>query len=449
MSPQSGVRRLPITPLAVAAALALLLAGDLLCVALWGRNIALAEDWEMVPAMTGHEPDLLGWVWSQNNEHRLPVQRLIYLGLLRATGDFRSGMIANQMLLASLSAVLAWTAAKARGRWRWSDILFPLALLHIGHWENLIWSWQIQFVWSVFVTGLLIVLVVRAPHWQLTGILAATVLLVLLPISGANGIVMAAAMAIWLAAQAIAQVRAGLVPGDRWAGAALLVSALLCFVVIGVYFIGYEKPEWSPPLASPVEFVRATAYYFSYALGPGSRRFLVPCFAFVVLFTAMGGALASYAAAFGPREGRLRAFGLTLFIAAGVALGAAIALARGALPVQLPDRYALFSVLNLLAAVFAWELYAAKRVGGLAQGALAAALLVLLPLNILAGFDWRNWYVSGMTKVEADIAAGASPAEMARRHYGFLKHWDEPGLHEAIGMLREKGIGPFVRLNRD
>ena len=93
----------------------LLLAMALTSVVLCARNIGLAEDWLMVPAMTGHQDNLLVWLWSQNNEHRLPVQRLIYLGLLRATGDFRSGMVLNQLLLVFLVFALVRAATLALG----------------------------------------------------------------------------------------------------------------------------------------------------------------------------------------------------------------------------------------------------------------------------------------------------------------------------------------------
>lgn len=52
-------------------------------VARFARNIPLSEDWLMVPALAGREPDFWGWVWSQNNEHRLPVPRLVYPGAAR------------------------------------------------------------------------------------------------------------------------------------------------------------------------------------------------------------------------------------------------------------------------------------------------------------------------------------------------------------------------------
>ncbi len=442
--------------LVVAGTTLLLLAVALGSVARWGYNIGLAEDWFMVPAMTGNEPDLAAWLWSQNNEHRLPVQRLIYLGLLWLTEDFRSGMVFSQLLLAGLGLALAWAAARARGRARWRDALFPLALLHLGHWENLIWGWQIQFVWSTVLAGLVLVLVARPEPLDLRAGLAASLLLVLLPLSGANGIVVAAAMAPWLAAHAAVRLGfdrigplrlapAGL-PADRRTGRLLLVGAILPYAAIAVYFIGYERPPWSPPLASPREFLSAAEVYFAYALGPGTRRLPLLLAAIAVLAFAVLGGLLALRAFFAPKrpEERLRAGGLVLFIGVGIFLGLAIALSRGAYEYRMPDRYALFAALPLLGAAFAWELYAPRRFGAAAVTALAIVLVALLPYNIRMGLEWRDWYRAGMAAVQADIAAGVPIPELAARHRPFLMHWTEDGLRERMRMLSQAGIGPFA-----
>lgn len=424
----------------------LLLATALASVAIWGRNIGMAEDWLMVPAMTGNQDNLLAWLWSQNNEHRLPVQRLIYLGLLRATADFRSGMVLSQLLLVFLVFALVRAATGALGgRIGWSAVLFPLALLHLGHWENLIWGWQFQFVWSVLLTGLLLAIVVAqsAPIGLQAG-LASALLLLLLPISGANGIVTAVAMTPWLAAQGVVRLVAEADENDRRMGIALIAAAMLSLVVTGLYFVGYVSPEWSPPLASPMQFLSAAETYFAYALGPGTRAALLPAAVVVILFTGVGCAMAVWAFyTAGPKE-RLRAGGLALFIGSGVALGLAISLARGGYPYRMPDRYALMAVLPLLGAAFAWALYAPPRIGQMAVAGLAMLFLLMLPLNVRAGFEWRNWYVDGMLKVEADISAGVPISELAARHYSFLVHWSEELLRKSIEQLHASGIGPFA-----
>src|SRR6476619_2288396 len=105
------------------------------CIAVYGRNVPLAEDWDMVPSLVGQQPNLLEWLWAQNNEHRLPLPKAVYLALLKISGgDFRIGMLANTLLLAGLCLAMILTARRLRGgQTRLVDAFFPLVLLHIGH----------------------------------------------------------------------------------------------------------------------------------------------------------------------------------------------------------------------------------------------------------------------------------------------------------------------------
>jgi hypothetical protein len=173
------------------------------CIAVYGRNVPLAEDWDMVPALIGQEPNLLEWLWAQNNEHRLPLQKAVYLVLLKASGgDFRIGMIANTLMLGGLSLAMILTARRLRGgRTRVADAFFPLALLHLGHWENMVWGWQLQFVISTVLVCIWLLVIVRE-RLPLRPKIAVTagLTVMLLPLSGANGLLLTPFVALWLAA---------------------------------------------------------------------------------------------------------------------------------------------------------------------------------------------------------------------------------------------------------
>jgi hypothetical protein len=172
----------------------------------------------------------------------------------------------------------------------------------------------------------------------------------------------------------------------------------------------------------------------------------LPVALLVLAVLIFGSGFALWAFARRWRTDGARGLGLALFIGSGLGLGVIVAASRGAYPYPMPARYALFSVMPLLAALTAWGLYAprptAKAIGTLA----ALGFLLVLPLNIRAGFAWRDWYVEGMKQVEADITAGAPPSAIAQRHGEFLMHSCNGCLLKAITRLRDAGIGPFGRL---
>src|ERR1700730_8906727 len=108
-------------------------------VALYGFNVPWREDWFMVPALVGKEPHPLEWLWAQTVEHRTPIQRAIYLLLLRTSdGDFRIGMIADVVALGAICIFMLLMARHLRGgKTRLADAFFPLTLLHLGHTEHI------------------------------------------------------------------------------------------------------------------------------------------------------------------------------------------------------------------------------------------------------------------------------------------------------------------------
>lgn len=431
-----------VTRAVVWAVWAVMLAIALACIARWGRNVPLAEDWTLVAPLTGHETSVPAWLWSQNNEHRVPLPRLVLLGLLRlAGGDFRVGMVANALLLAAVAAGLARTAARLRGGYRSTDTFFPVLLLHVGNWENLVWGWQLQFTLSVALTC---VLLAAAAGGRLAGRrgAAAAAALVLLPLCGANGLIFALAMAPWVAYAAVRRRRPAL-------GAAAAAAVLL----VGVYFVGYERPGWVPPNPGPRPTVATAAKFAAMAFGPAvSAHWRVAIVAAALalapaLLLLLAGARRAWRAAGDAREdARERALGLLCFAGGTAVLTLAMGYGRAAyVPTAgMPSRYVLLAAPALCAAYLIWELYGGAAARRLAPAALLAAIAALLPANTQSGFGWRDWYVTGMRAVERDVAAGVPRAELARRHHDFLLHWNERLCADAIGWLRDTGRGPFV-----
>jgi hypothetical protein len=442
--------------------LAIMTAIALGCIVRYGRNIPLAEDWLLVPPMTGHEPNLASWLWAQNNEHRLPLPRLILLGVLGLTRDFRAGMVLNVLSLAGLSAAMIFTARYLRGdATRASDAFFPLALLHLGDWENLVWGWQFQFVSSaVLICAVMLCIARQRGAPTLRQAIVAAVSLVLLPLTGASGLVFAIALAPWAAWVGLTQLRAARAAHESSVrGPMLIGSAFAAPLLVAVYFIGYVTPWWNPPNPGRLQTLKTTLRFLALAWGAAARSaWTLAIVAIVIVLAATSWMLIrAFVRAAGAE--RQRAFGLLSFAGGCAVLALAIGWGRAATDMVsgMPMRYVLFAVPTLCAAYFIWELYAPSATGRWLQSALCVAMLALLPWNTREGFGlpgrydigWRGWYVTGMNAVERDIDSGVPRLEMASRHREFLMHWDEAKLAAGMRMLHDAHIGPFSRLRDD
>jgi len=422
----------------------------LACIAKYGPDIPRAEDWLLVPPLTGNEPSLIKWLWEQNSEHRLPLPRLAYLGLLKLTGgDFRSGMVFDTLLMAALAGAMILVARRLRGRSSYADAFFPIAFLNLGHWDNLIWSWQIQFVLSIFFASVLLLIIVTQGTELAPGPAAiAGGCLVALPLCGANGLVLGPGLAAWLGYAALRAWRGGQ-PEGRTTAIVLSASVGIALVLTGLYFVGYERATWPPPSPSVGATLQTGAQFLAMAFGPGAAASWRASVAitFAALFATL--ALLVVQAWGGDDRERRRALGLLCFVAAMLTLALAIGWGRaGRVPTtaRLSRRYALLAVPFLCAVYFAWELYGRRRWATFVQTGLLVVACVLVPSNTLRGLEARDWVRAGMDAVRRDIATGMPRSLLAERHGPFLLHWDGQRLAAGMRMLGEAGFEPFVGL---
>jgi hypothetical protein len=439
-----------LTPVVVWLIWVTMLVTILLAIARSGRNIPFEEDWLMVAPMTGHEPDITRWLWSQNSEHRLPLPRLINLLLLRATGDFRSTMAFDTLAWGAVAAAMIVLAGMLRGgRTSLTDAFFPLLLLQLGNWDNLVWAWQIQFVLpSVLVCVLLLIIVAPpAPPAHKT-LLGGGLALVGLPLCGANGLIFTPTLAAWFAYVAWMRSRpAAARPGTSSslpAGAAL-VATLLC---VG-YFVGYEASPWNEPSPGWSAMLATSGKFLALSVGPAARSswWLFGAAVSLPLLVSLGVLLRALRS--GEGEERVRIAGLLAFLGAVAALALAVGWGRAghvAATGRMPIRYTVLAAPGLCAAYFCLLLYGPPWLRRAGPACLALLLVLLLPLNTLIGVERRDWFGGGMAAFERDLAAGVSPKLLAERHHAFLLHWDEELMVAGMKMLQAAGVGPFVDL---
>lgn len=426
---------------------ALTLASLLGAIARDGRNIPFEEDWLLVGPMTGHEPNLPAWLWSQNSEHRLPLPRLVNLAILRTTGDFRWTMVFDTLAVGAVAAAMILLARRLRGgRTSLADAFFPLLLLHLGHWDNLLWAWQIQFVLPTMLACVLLLVIVARPAppagWAAgLGGLA----LIGLPLSGANGLLFAPTLTAWLAYAAWEGRRDPATA--RGAGVWLPAAAVaLALVLCVAYFVGYEASPWNQASPGIGATLATTGKLLALGLGPAAAKGWILCGAAAVAVFLISLALLVIAYR-EDRDERLRILGLLAFFAAAALLALAIGWGRAGRAAEtgrMSPRYVLLAVPGLCAAYFTALLYAPGWTRRAIPVALATGLALLFPLNTWMGLERRDWFEAGFGAFEHDLQAGASKEDLARRHHEFMLHWDEALMVTSLQQLHDAGIGAFA-----
>jgi hypothetical protein len=444
-APQRPSRGARLAPFAVWGTWAVLFVALLAFVAHFARNVPFSDDWDIMPWVSGERPVDASWLWAPYHEHRIPLPKLLWVALGRLTGcDVRAGMYLNCVILAGLSAAMICAARRLRGRTAFPDALFPLALLHWGQHQNILWDFGTQFVCSTaFAISLLLVLLrVRgAPTpWQSA---VAGLCLLGLPLCGANGLLLVPLPALWLIASCLAPgrigSRAGRVVGPILAAGALLLAAAC---LLGESGVGSH-----PVSPSPTATVQTACQFLVMCVGPVAEAGL-PVSAFLLLLLLAGCGIAVAAGL--RRTGDFwRGCGLLCYLFAFLGLALAIGWGRagaGGVTAAYGSRF-----VTLAAPLLCWCYFAALMLpnsrGPLRwlPAGLCVVVLGLFPWNMREGFSHGQGNATLLTAVEADIRRGTQPRELAPR-------WDAaiypPGGHadylrDRLEWLRTTRQGPY------
>ena len=433
---------------------AVMLLFAIICLFLYGRNVPLAEDWLMVSPLTGNETSFGEWLWQQNNEHRIPLPKLIYLFLLKITnGDFRSGMVLNVFSLGLLAALLIKVFNQIRGGITdYTDAFFPILLLHIGNWPNLFWSWQFTFVLPTILTCLLILIITKYSNaLSFRSAILASVCLISLPLCGANGLIYLIPGMAWLSYEGYLHFRNRQGSGSKKIAVILFSAVLVALMIVGAYFLEFERPWWNPPSPGLAATLITGAKFMAMSLGPSvSLSWLLSSLIILLLvFTTFG--LLSYAIFKIKGLEFQRTFGLFLFMGASIVFGLAMGWGRaGWVPtLGMPIRYVILAVPTLIICYSAWELYGLPFLRRLVKWGLLISMLFLLLENTQMGFEWRNYYLQGANAVIRDIKQGVPHSVLVERHQRFLIHWDKELLSTGMQQLKNAGMGPFKEMKAD
>jgi hypothetical protein len=431
---------------------ALALAGTLTLVWHYGSKVPYADDWALTPVVAGKYPVSLAWFWDQHNEHRIPLPKLLLMGLYEVSGyDFRAGMFFNVLVLGALAAAMIAAAKRQRDWTSYADAFLPLALLHWGHYENLLWSFQVQFVTATALAGAFLVLMV----WTSTGFTAWTgtlagLCLVLLPLCGGPGVALVPALSLWLGYSGVRHCRKG-AAGDRRIGLVLLAFALGALLLVGVYFVNYQHPPQQGPSAGLLPSLSTSLEFLSMSLVSDVAVLCWPYSGLAVLGLCLV-SVGALVLAWRQRPGqRAAVVGLLLFLAATLALGLAVGWGRSSFGpgAGFAARYATLAVLVLCCLFFIWGVY--PRSGRFVQMCLLVVMCVPLSQTVQKVLDQARNTHTLAASFEADIIAGV-PFSVLLERYPPLWCSDDLGkfwFASGVRLLHRAGIGSYRFLRDD
>ncbi len=417
----------------------------------YGRNIPFFDEWTLVPTVTGEAPVTAAWLWEPHNEHRIPLPKLIQVGLLRLTGDFRTEMFLNVLALGAVAWVLLRVARKLRGETTYADALLPLALLHLGHGWDLLWGFEVQFISSTMLAGCLLGIIAGAGAsvrpWPAIG---AGICLVLLPLCGANGLALVPVLAFWLVYQGVRLLRSTERPSHRISGVLVLGLAVTALMLVASYFLGPGALSGTPRPGLPAlgRVLRRFALLAASSFGPVVMAFHpVSTFGAVGLFIGSA-ALLVYATWRGSQPERARALGLLSFLGANAGLLGAVAWGRDDHHVM---EYNTLAAPALCAVYFSWVLYSPRRLEGFLPMCLFTLLCAMLSLNTRSGLDVGISRRNAMEAVEQDLRDGVPISLLIKCHAEDLlpgrmyesRRVANDVLESSLQSLRRAGFGSF------
>ena len=424
-------------------------------VALYGVDVPFWDGWSYVGYWTGQLPLSLEFLWSFHNEHRIPLPKLLLVGLARLTHcDFRAGMVFSVVALSTLSAALIRVVRRLRGgSTSFTDAYFPFLLLHWGHYQTFWSSFQAVFTLSTFFSIAMLLLIVRGRS-RLGPVPAAlaSACLLCLPLNGAAGVAMVPAMGLWLSGTAIVQWRRSASGPDRRANFAIaagcLASTLAATAILVLYFRGYARPEIHPEGDLPAT-VRTSIEFLGSAFGnaakvnwPTSGVLTV-----TILLSTVAVLLWSCRRRVSDRG---RAIELLVYLCGCGSLALGLGHGRSGFgPLAgCEPRYAVLAVPAFCASYLAWARFGPASLSRIGQTSLFVMTCIVLLPNAEQATNNAVLNRAIVDDFERDLRDGMPMTDLVDNYHDKHPLLPDPNevSYEALSRLRDARVGMFKRL---
>ncbi len=416
----------------------------------FGPDVPRWDDYAVIPQVTGAEAVTPAWLWSQHNEHRIPLARLILLGAFRLDGaDPRPVMLLSVGLLAALAAILIMAARRGRGGYHHGDAFLPIALLNLGHHANLLWSFQVNFALTLLFLGIVLAIVVRSRGIpDLESLTVGATFVTLMPLSNAGGLAFIPALSLWLWLLA-GRVLSGKVQDSRSRSLKIVGLSVPALLVMALYLRGYSAPKHHAAPGGPWAVLRTTAQFLAMSLGdPGAHLWPVSG---IVVVTLVLGSIAVLAWAWSCRQEerpRIEGLGCVLAAVISLALGSGWGRSGEDSLAGLQPRYTTLATLVLVVVYFIFASYGPRFMKNFMPMMLLTGACILLWPNVETAWAAGRTAHAEAEQFDRDLAAGTPLFRLVRRYTPFL-HPSQESLHEALTLLHQRGVGKFRSLRED
>ena len=411
-------------------------------VAIYGLQFPYADEWDWIGRVTGAEPVTVSWLWSQHNEHRMFLPRLIYLGLGAISGfDFRAGTFFNIFLLSGLALAMMLAARAVRGKTSLYDAFFPLLLLHWAQAYNLIWGFQLNFVTAVVLQGVVLLVVLRCGN-QLSLKSAAVVMICLLSLGlcGAYGLILLPTMICWLLYASACKWQGGGLHAKRDA-LIMSVFAAMPAALIVLYFHGFQsgvaRQGIYVSLSSCIQFL-------SSGIGPAAEE-IWPVSGFLILAVCAIIVWECLSVFRNQPAQRLRAAGFLMFLAGMIVLGLAIGFGRSFIGPRagFEVRYMTLAAPLLLLVYFHCEVYGNAALRRHVPRTLFILMCILCTLYAGKGIGFSRNLWGYEAKFAQDMREGISPDALGLRYAEQQGPWPREVFSTRLAWLQKARLGPY------
>jgi len=408
----------------------------------YGTAVPVMDDLHMVqPIAEG----TIGptFLWRQLNEHRIPLARLIYFGLLQVSRDVRCGMYFQVYGLGLVSLGLIFAARRMRGFTGYADAFFPLLLLQTGNAFNLLMGLQIAVTLPTLALCVVLMTLASGPTRLTTrSAIYIGLCLVSLPFSSGVGFTQTPVWTLWLGAIGFTYLRSGRAE-VRYAGVAASCFAAACAASSVAYLVGFKFPPSHEEHASLGESLTTSGKFLSMNLSYAGREYW-PISAWVVVGAGLVAVLLLVRAFRRDPQERLRTSGLLVCMGAALVLALGVGWGRGAGSQKAGTaiRYVTMSAPFLCAAYLTFCRYGPPQLRRFMCVALYSLLCSVTLFNFHRANSYGRVHLKQAQALRRDVAVGLSMEELAARHYGSF-YPTEAGFLRVLMQLRKAGMAPF------